>query len=133
MGLTRLIIIISAAHSGALNKKGNGQSVVYGGPTKSSGQAPGFVGCVRPEELWPTVLLATDIPARPAGTVWGRAKPSFWVRPPAKKPLPGPWEVYLVAGPRGPLVFMPAQYTGGPAHKVRVILVCKGKRGLELV
>ena len=72
------------------------------------------------------VLLATDIPARPAGTVWGRAKPSFWVRPPAKKPLPGPGEVYLAVGPRGPLVFMPAQYTGGPAHKVRVILVCGG-------
>ena len=43
MGPTRLVIIISAAPSGALNKKGNGQSAVYGGPTKSPGQAPGFV------------------------------------------------------------------------------------------
>ena len=40
MGPTRLIIIISAAHSGALNKKGNSQSVVYWAQQKSPWAGP---------------------------------------------------------------------------------------------
>ena len=38
MGPTGLIIIISAAHSGALNKKGNGQSVVNGAQQRALGR-----------------------------------------------------------------------------------------------
>ena len=68
------------------------------------------------------------------GQGWGYstgrgAKPIFLSLDPAKKPLPGPGGGFFLrefTWPRALLVFILAQYPSGPAHEVRVILVCRG-------